>query len=138
LSRGIDSLVDGAFAALSGGAGRSAGGLFGLGNFLGFLDGGGRIRSGEFAVVGELRPEIVVGPAQVIGGAETARMMGSGARVGGTATIRLIPPEGFTVQQEGRVQGIALQVTGEALQQYDRETLPGSVQRIERDPLRVG
>jgi hypothetical protein len=138
LSRGIDSLIDGAFAALSGGAGRSTGGLFGLGNFLGFLDAGGPIRSGEFAVVGERRPEIVVGPAQVIGGADTARLMGGGAQRARIEVVARVE-DGNITQTVRQIAGdVALQVSGAALEQYDKETLPGSVQRIERDPLRVG
>lgn len=87
-------------------------------------------RGGELA--------ILPGGTQVIPHDLSKEMLAGGARAGGTATIRLIAPEGFTVQQEGRVQGIALQVTGAALEQYDKETLPGSVERVQRDPLRVG
>ncbi|MFB9150182.1 hypothetical protein [Roseovarius ramblicola] len=75
ISRGIDGILDGIFPSGKSGGGK---GLLGLGGFLGFLDSGGPIRAGEYAVVGERRPEIVTGPANVIGGADTARMMGGG------------------------------------------------------------
>ncbi|MBW4972435.1 hypothetical protein KZZ08_02335 [Roseovarius mucosus] len=135
LSRGFDTLFDSIFP--SGGGGK---GLLGLGGFLGFLDGGGPIKAGEFAVVGERRPEIVTGPANVIGGAETARLMrgGGGGSIGGQATIRLIAPEGFSVAQEGKVAGIALQVTQAGIEQFTRSTLPQAVDRINRDPRRRG
>jgi len=54
-----------------------AGLLSGIGGFLGFKDAGGHIGAGQFAVVGERRPELVTGPANVIGGAETAKLMNS-------------------------------------------------------------
>jgi hypothetical protein len=52
--------------------------LSGIGGFLGFKDAGGPIGAGQFAVVGERRPEIITGPANVIGGAETAKLMQGG------------------------------------------------------------
>ena len=48
-----------------------------FGGFAGFKDAGGHIGAGQFAVVGERRPELVTGPANVIGGAETAKLMNS-------------------------------------------------------------
>lgn len=62
-------------SVLGGGGGGGQRGLLGMGGFLGFLDAGGRIGPNQHAVVGERRPEIVTGPANVIGGAETARIM---------------------------------------------------------------
>lgn len=48
----------------------------GLGSlFDGFFDTGGRISSGKFGIVGEKGPEIVTGPANVIGRRETAEML---------------------------------------------------------------
>ena len=48
----------------------------GLGSlFDGFFDTGGRISSGKFGIVGERGPEIVTGPANVIGRRETAEML---------------------------------------------------------------
>jgi len=62
-------------------------------------------------------------------------MMGG---VGGGATLTIIAPEGFSVQQRGEIQGIAVQVTSEGISGYDRSTLPKSVDRIRNDPRRVG
>jgi len=53
----------------------------GLGSlFEGFFDTGGRIGAGKFGVVGEKGPEIVTGPAQVIGRRETAELMNQQAQ----------------------------------------------------------
>lgn len=57
-----------------------------IGSFFGFKDSGGSIPAGGFAVVGEKRPEIVTGPANVIGGAKTAQMM---REVSGSADTRI-------------------------------------------------
>ncbi len=80
------------FSGLGGGFGGGGGGkgLLGMGNFLGFLDSGGRIGAGQFAVAGERRPEIVTGPANVIGGAETARIMQGQAAGGGRSVVELV------------------------------------------------
>lgn len=69
-----------AFMTLLGGGGGGGGVFNGLFDrlFSGFLDAGGTIGAGQFAVVGERRPEIVTGPARVIGGAQTARVMHGG------------------------------------------------------------
>ncbi len=137
ISRGLDGILDGIFSGSKSGGGK---GLLGLGGFLGFLDGGGTIRPGEFAVVGERRPEIVTGPAQVIGGAETARIMGGGgnaarARVEVVARVE----NGNIVQTIREVSGpVAAQVMQEGLASYDRSTLPKSMERISNDPRRVG
>lgn len=110
----------------------------GLGDmFAGLFDGGGTIPGGKFGVVGERGPEIVSGPARVTSRADTAKMMGGG-QVGGTATIRIVAPEGFTAQQENRVQGIAVQVVSDGISEYDRRELPNSVERIQKDPRLVG
>lgn len=53
----------------------------GLGSlFEGFFDTGGRIGAGKFGIVGERGPEIVTGPAQVIGRRETAELMNQSAQ----------------------------------------------------------
>lgn len=83
LDRLADMLLTNAFESLFksisfGGGGGGGKGLLGMGNFLGFLDGGGSIGRGQFAVVGERRPEIVTGPANVIGGRQTSEIMQRG------------------------------------------------------------
>ena len=60
----------------------------GLGSlFAGFFDKGGQIGAGQFGVVGEKGPEIVTGPATVIGRQETAEMLQGGA--GGSVTYNI-------------------------------------------------
>ena len=53
--------------------------------FAGLFDQGGVIPSGKFGIVGEKGPEIVTGPAKVIGRKDTERMM-SGSESGGNST----------------------------------------------------
>lgn len=72
-------LFSGIGGGLFGGGGGAKKGLLGLGGFLGFLDGGGNIGPGQWAVAGERGPEIVTGPANVTSRAETARMMQRGS-----------------------------------------------------------
>lgn len=56
----------------------------GLGSvFEGFFDKGGRIGSGRFGIVGEKGPELVMGPATVVGRQQTADLMSGG---GGSPT----------------------------------------------------
>lgn len=47
-------------------------------SYAGAYDAGGSVPPGKWAVVGERRPEIVRGPAQVVGGQATGQMMGAG------------------------------------------------------------
>lgn len=137
VSRGFDALFDGLFPSAGGGGGGGRG-LLGLGGFLGFLDGGGSIKAGEFAVVGERRPEIVTGPANVIGGAQTARLMqggGGGGRIEVVARVE----NGSIVQDVRRISGeIAVQVTQAGIEQFTRSGLPQAVDRINKDPRRRG
>ena len=92
---------------------------------------------GGMALVGERGPELVNLPrgAQVRTASDTSRMMGG---VGGNATITIVAPEGFSAQQQGEIQGIAVNVTSQGISSYDRTTLPGSVNRINSDPRRRG
>jgi tape measure domain-containing protein len=70
----LSSGISGLFGNIFGGTG--------IGNlFAGFFDQGGVIPSGQFAIAGERGPEIVTGPARVTSRADTARIMGGGARV---------------------------------------------------------
>lgn len=59
-----------------------------LGFFAGAKDAGGSVPAGTFALVGERRPELVAGPATVVGGAQTASMLRPRER--GDTKIRLI------------------------------------------------
>jgi hypothetical protein len=92
---------------------------------------------GGMALVGERGPELVNLPrgSQVRTASDTSRMMGG---VGGNATITIVAPEGFSAQQQGEIQGIAVNVTSQGISSYDRTTLPGSVNRINSDPRRRG
>jgi len=67
----------GIFNLLTGGAGGFLGGFKSV--FGGFFDSGGRIRAGQFGIVGERGPELVRGPANVTGREETASMMSGGS-----------------------------------------------------------
>ena len=125
----------------AGGGGKKSGGFGGLlGGLAGLIPGfanGTSNAPGGVALVGERGPELVNLPrgSQVKTAGETRRMMGG---VGGGATLTIIAPEGFSVQQRGEIQGIAVQVTSEGISGYDRSTLPKSVDRIRNDPRRVG
>ena len=74
---GVGGGIVSGFLGGSGSAGGASSLLGNIGGFLGFKDAGGPIGAGQFAVVGERRPEIVAGPANIIGGAETAKMLNS-------------------------------------------------------------
>jgi hypothetical protein len=54
------------------------GGAFGAEGFAGLFAEGGRIPGGKYGIVGERGPELVSGPANVIGTDQTADMMGGG------------------------------------------------------------
>jgi lambda family phage tail tape measure protein len=63
------------------------GGGGGIGGFFaGLFDQGGVIPAGKFGIVGEKGPEIVTGPAKVIGRSETERMLGDASSGGGSGT----------------------------------------------------
>jgi hypothetical protein len=121
-------------SGISGLASAIAPGLFsGGGIFAGLFDKGGMIPAGQFGVVGERGPEIVTGPARVTSRADTARMMGVGqpARVEVVARVE----NGSIVQDVQRIAGpLAVEITQQGLQQYDRKTLPARVKQISGDP----
>jgi hypothetical protein len=121
-------------SGISGLASAIAPGLFsGGGIFAGLFDKGGMIPAGQFGVVGERGPEIVTGPARVTSRADTARMMGGGqpARVEVVARVE----NGSIVQDVQRIAGpLAVEITQQGLQQYDRKTLPARVKQISGDP----
>jgi tape measure domain-containing protein len=51
-----------------------------IGGFMGFMDSGGDVPSGKFAIAGEKGPEIVHGPATVVGREDTAAMLDKASR----------------------------------------------------------
>ena len=60
----------------------------GLGSlFEGFFDKGGTIGAGKFGIVGERGPEIVTGPAKVIGRRETADLLSDAQGMGGGTVV---------------------------------------------------
>lgn len=122
LSSGISSFASAIAPSLF-----SGGGLF-----AGLFDGGGKIPGGQFGIVGERGPEIVTGPAQVTSRRDTAQMM-QGGRAGGTATIRLVAPPGFTMEQRGEIQGIAVEVTEAGFESFERHRLPDQIERFNND-----
>lgn len=64
------------------------GGGGGLGGFFaGLFDQGGVIPAGKFGIVGEKGPEIVTGPAKVIGRTETERMLADAGNNGGGTNV---------------------------------------------------
>ncbi|MGL5161925.1 MAG: phage tail tape measure protein [Plesiomonas shigelloides] len=49
-------------------------------SFAGMFDSGGYIPSGSFGIAGEVGPEFVMGPAQIVSRRDTAQMLGGGQR----------------------------------------------------------
>ncbi|MDA1380545.1 hypothetical protein PCI56_13195 [Plesiomonas shigelloides subsp. oncorhynchi] len=49
-------------------------------SFAGNFDTGGYIPSGSFGIAGEVGPEFVMGPAQIVSRRDTAQMLGGGQR----------------------------------------------------------
>lgn len=101
------------------GLGGGGGGFFGgIGKFFGFFDGGGYIPSGGWGVAAEKRDEfvngvLVRGPANITGGAETARMM----QGGGKMDVRVY------VDQDGNWQAAVARISGNiAAQTVQRQT----------------
>lgn len=123
---------EGPMAGLFGGGGGLLGGLF-----KGFkFAAGTAFAPGGAALVGERGPEIVNLPrgSQVYSAEKSRGMIG-----GGTITVVARVENGSIVQDVQRIAGdIAVQVTSEGISRYDRQTLPGSVERINRDPKRRG
>lgn len=78
------------------------GGLFGGGGggglFAGLFDSGGSIGAGQFGIVGERGPEIVHGPATVIGREQTADLRSGG----GAVTVNLIEDRSRAGQSDSR------------------------------------
>lgn len=114
------------------------GNVFAGGNVVPFANGG--IVSGPttfpmrggMGLMGEAGPEAIMPLARDGSGRLGVRAQGGGG--GGDVTIRLIAPEGFTAQQEGQVQGIAVQVVQAGLTQYSKQSLPGQVRQANKQP----
>ncbi|MDB5458155.1 MAG: hypothetical protein JWP92_3740 [Caulobacter sp.] len=94
----LENLADGLARWVMKGGGGGASSLDGLAKvgqaFAGLFDGGGNIPTGMFGVAGERGPEIVKGPASVVGRLDTLRAVRSGmqatpANQGGSTTITL-------------------------------------------------
>lgn len=67
------------FGMITGGMGGAGGMMGGIGKvFAGLFDNGGFIGSGKVGLVGERGPELVTGPANVIGRSDTAQLLGGG------------------------------------------------------------
>jgi hypothetical protein len=122
-----------------------AGALFegsGLGDlFAGFFDRGGTIPRGQFGVAAERGNELVngvlvPGPAQVTSRAETARMLSGGS--GGVTRLLIEPSEMFRVVATETARGVSVDVMGEGLSEFSRNTLPDRVEQINSDPWRRG
>jgi tape measure domain-containing protein len=63
------------------GSSSSGGPLSLISSFAGFFDSGGNIPGGQFGIAGENGPEIISGPASVVGTKDTAELMSSGSSV---------------------------------------------------------
>lgn len=157
LSKLGDILIDAAFSGLSSSfSGGGGGGLLGGAIIPGILHSGGVAGKDGYGHGRSVSPLAFAGARRYHSGGiaglrpnEVPTILERGERVfpkntkfgsavDGTATIRLIAPEGFSVEQEGRIQGIALKTSAEVVGTYDRHTLPNSVKRIQGDPLRRG
>ena len=79
--------------ARTGGGGGGGFNIFDL--FDGFKATGGRIGYGKFGIVGEAGPEIVTGPANVIGTQQTAGMLGGGGNYAVTYNINAVDAGSF-------------------------------------------
>jgi len=117
------SVLGGIFGKTGGGAAAaSTGGSFlgNIGGFLGFKDSGGFVGAGQFAVAGEKRPEIITGPANIIGGAETAAMM-SGKTNNNNVTVQ-INGDGLSDRAAKRAGGMAGAAAVKAMNRMQRYT----------------
>ncbi|WP_177314055.1 phage tail tape measure protein [Plesiomonas shigelloides] len=65
-------------------------------SFAGMFDSGGYIPSGSFGIAGEMGPEFVMGPAQIVSRRDTAQMLGGGQR-----TVQITLHNTFQTSGEG-------------------------------------
>ncbi len=68
-------------------------------SFTGMFDSGGYIPSGSFGIAGEVGPEVVMGPAQIVSRRDTAQMLGGGQR-----TVQITLYNTFQTSGEGGLQ----------------------------------
>lgn len=68
-------------------------------SFAGMFDSGGNIPSGSFGIAGEVGPEVVMGPAQIVSRRDTAQMLGGGQR-----TVQITLYNTFQTSGEGGLQ----------------------------------
>ncbi|KAB7669171.1 phage tail tape measure protein [Plesiomonas shigelloides] len=68
-------------------------------SFAGMFDSGGYIPSGSFGIAGEVGPEFVMGPAQIVSRRDTAQMLGSGQR-----TVQITLHNTFQTSGDGGLQ----------------------------------
>jgi len=91
---------------ITGGGGGGGGGigaaLTGVGKFFGFLNSGGTVPHGQFAIAGENGPELVFGGSQVVSTRETAQMMQGG---GTTINVSIAPQNNTTDMRRAAGQG---------------------------------
>jgi len=85
-----------------GGGGGFGAALSGVGKFFGFLDGGGTVPHGQFAIAGENGPELVFGGSKVVSTRETAQMMQGG---GTTINVSIAPQNNTTDMRRAAGQG---------------------------------
>ncbi len=116
-------------AAQSAGAGTLIGSL--LSGFAGAFADGGLIPSGGYGIVGEAGPELVTATshgAHVTSNASLADMLGGGGR----------GPLNLYISGVGLTEAEVSRAVGDALDRYDRYTLPGRVGQINANPLAKG
>ncbi len=134
LSSGIKMLLTDLFTPAGGGGGGFLGSLF-----AGLFDKGGNIPTGKVGIAGENGPELIRGPAHVTSTAATARLLGQRSEASmGHAVLTIEAPEGFSVEQRGEIQNIAVNVTQTGLEHYNRNVAPGRQAQIANDPRRRG
>lgn len=131
-SKGFSSLANSVADSL--GLGGLFGGLFSF-------DGGGFTGSGSRSGGVDGRggfPAILHPNETVIDHTRGGSLAMQGGGFGGRATLHIIAPDGFSVQQEGQIAGIAVQVTQAGIGQFVQRGLPQAVDRINKDPRRRG
>lgn len=102
-------IMQGLLGFLPGGS--SSGGGGGLGGlFAGFFDSGGTIGRGQFGVVGERGPELVTGPASIVGRHQTASMMSGKSDANVTVNITTPPGTTANVKQTEGPNGLNIDV----------------------------
>lgn len=99
---GLFSGIGGLFSGGGSGGGDALSGIASLaGSFAGFFDKGGNIGAGQFGVVGERGPELVMGPANITGRRDTENMMqnNGGSVVNQTFNVTTPNPDAFRLSE---------------------------------------